>query len=293
MHTVPASSGDVRRTLRLQVAVDVELHVVEAGLGAPLLLLHGFPDNGDLWQPLAMALQATHRLWMPDLRGYRHSDKPAGVASYGIDALLEDVRALCDAMAGRSPGRVALAGHDWGGLLAWVFAARHPERVERLIVCNVPHPQRLAELLRDDAAQREASSYMDRLRTPGAEAALAADDCARLRALMRHSLPDLAAAELDALAAGWSAPGALTAMLNWYRANAVSDLARCCGRIEAPTLLLWGEQEGSFVPANLERLERLVPRLALRRFADAGHWLPRQRPAEVAQAMIAFLQERG
>lgn len=282
---------DHPRSLRQRVAADVELHVAEAGRGAPLLLLHGFPDNGDLWTPLVSALGATHRLWMPDLRGYRHSDKPADPADYAIDHLVADVAALADAMVGRSPGRVTLAGHDWGGMLAWAFAARHPERVERLIIFNAPHPSRLAELLRDDPAQREASSYMQRLRAPGAEAVLAADGHARLRALVRHSLPTLPDAELDALAAGWAQPGALTAMLNWYRANALPGLTRSSGRIDAPTLLLWGEQEGSFVPANLDGLDRWVPRLRLRRFADAGHWLPREQPDEVARAMIAFLSE--
>jgi epoxide hydrolase 4 len=283
-------------TRRVPVANGLHLHVAEAGQGTPLLLLHGFPDNGDLWQPLLPTLAAEHRLWMPDLRGYRHSDKPTAVADYAIAALVADVKALADAMGGAIPGRVAVAGHDWGGMLAWAFAALHPECVERLVIFNAPHPCRFAELLRDDSKQREASSYVMRLSLSGAETVLAADHHARLRALMLHSLPRMPSGELDGLAAGWAVPGALTAMLNWYRAlesrpaaRAVPSLGHASGRIEAPTLILWGEHDGSFVPANLEGLERWVPRLQVRRFPDAGHWLPREQPAAVAAAMLEFL----
>jgi epoxide hydrolase 4 len=293
MQSSPATAIDLRRIRRQRVAPDVELHVAQAGDGAPLLLLHGFPDNGDLWRPLAMQLGATHRLWMPDLRGYRHSDKPPADADYALDRLLSDVLALCDALSARRPGRVALVGHDWGGILAWAFAARHPERVQRLIVFNAPHPYRLTELLRDNVAQRDASAYMARLREPGAEAALAAGGHARLRALVRSTQADMPADELEALANGWAQPGALSAMLAWYRANDVRALDLGSGRIEAPTLLLWGEQEGSFVPSNLDSLERWAPRLTIRRFADAGHWLPREQPRAAARAMIDFLTDES
>ena len=285
--------------LRVPAADGVWLHLSQSGEGAPLLLLHGFPDNADLWQPLVPALSRSHRLWMPDLRGYRHSDKPAAVADYAINRLVADVKALVDAMAGEQPARVALGGHDWGGMLAWAFAARHPQNVERLVIFNAPHPCRFAELLQCDPAQREASSYAQRLSAAGAEALLAADGHARLRSLMQQSLPTMPADELEALAAGWAAPGALTAMLNWYRAlnlrnsHSVPDLAPASGLIEAPTLLFWGEQDGSFVPANLEGLERWVPRLHIQRFADAGHWLPREKPEAVAVAMLDFLTEKN
>jgi len=282
--------------MRVRSADGVHLHVSEAGDGPPLLLLHGFPDNGDLWQPLIPALRDWHRLWMPDLRGYRHSDKPQATSDYAIEALVADVLALVDAMTASSHGRVFLAGHDWGGMLAWAFAALQPERIEKLVVFNAPHPCRFAELLRTDPAQREASSYVQRLRAPGAEVALAAQGHAKLRAMMQRSLPQMPIAELDALSAGWAVPGGLNAMFQWYRAldledpHAVPNLVGARWRIDVPTLLLWGEGDGAFVPANLDGLERWVPRLRTLRFADAGHWLPREEPAAVAQAMLEFLK---
>lgn len=285
------------RVLRVPVADGVSLHVAEVGLGPPLLLLHGFPDNGDLWRALVPALAPHHRLWMPDLRGVRYSDKPPAVTDYAIEPLLADVQALVDAMCAPAPGRVAIAGHDWGGMLAWACAARHPASVDRLVILNAPHPCRFAQLLRDDPAQQRASAYIGWLTAPGAEALLAANGHARLRALVQRALPAMPAAELDALAAGWAVPGALDSMLNWYRAlqldgaSAVPSLGNASGRIAAPTLLCWSDLDTAFVPANLEGLAQWVPDLRLQRDGGAGHWLPRERPAGVAAAMLAFLAE--
>jgi epoxide hydrolase 4 len=288
-------------TRRVTVAEGISLHVAEAGQGPPLLMLHGFPDNGDLWRPLLSTLAPAHRVWMPDLRGYRHSDKPPQVRDYALDVLVADVLALIDAMTGSTQDRVALAGHDWGGMLAWAVAALHPQRVSHLVVFNAPHPCRFAQLLQSDPAQREASAYVPRLASPGAEAVLAADGHARLRGLVAGAVTDspsggLSAQELDALARGWAMPGALSAMLRWYRAldmhhpHSVPLLAPASGHIQAPTLLLWGEREGSFVPANLHGLGHWVPRLTLHRFANAGHWLPREQPEAAAWAMAGFLR---
>ncbi len=290
LSTAPADTSQ-------QVVADdgTVLHMAVHGQGPPLLLLHGFPDNGDLWLPLLPALSPRHRVGRPDLRGYRHSGKPASRESYTIDRLVADVLALADALAGSAGGKVHLAGHDWGGMLAWAFAALHPERVERLVIFNAPHPCRLAQLLQTDPAQQAASAYLQRLAAPDAAEALAADDFARLRGVVQHALPQLPAAELQALMAAWAMPDALRSMLHWYgaldagNAHAVPSLGGHDGHIPAPTLLLWGDREGAFVPANLHGLERWVPRLQIHQVADAGHWLPREQPAFAAQAMLNFL----
>ena len=197
--------------MRVVTAPGVVLDVALAGAGPPLLMLHGFPDNRDLWRGLVPELSAQHRLWMPDLRGYRLSSKPLRVGDYAIAALLADVQVLADHASGSPQGRVSVVGHDWGGMLAWAFAALHPQRVDRLIVCNAPHPCRFAELLRSDPAQQAASAYVQRLTAPGAEEALAANGCARMWSLITRALPDLPASELDGLVAGWCVPGALAA----------------------------------------------------------------------------------
>jgi pimeloyl-ACP methyl ester carboxylesterase len=289
-----------QRRLRIATGPGVSLHVAEAGDGPPLLLLHGFPDNGDLWRPMVAQLAGRHRVWAPDLRGFRFSDKPEGTAAYTVAHLLQDVLALAGAMSPDEP--VCIAGHDWGGMLAWGFAACHPARVRRLAVANAPHPARFAQLLRSDARQRQASAYITALSAPGAHAALSADGFARLRALLDGPDSPCPPEELDAALQGWQVTGALQAMLNWYRAlGSPAELAEATltfptlpsvdGTVPAPTLLLWGERDQAFVPGNLVGLERWVPRLRIERFAQAGHWLPREQPQAMAAALLAFFAE--
>lgn len=276
----------------------LSLHAVAAGSGSPVLLLHGFPDHWALWRPLLAPLAARHRVLAPDLRGINLSDKPLGVAAYRIDHLVRDVLALIDHLG----GRCALVGHDWGGMLAWAVAARHPAAVSRLVILNAPHPCRFAQQLRVDPAQRAASAYLRLLTAAGAEERLAEQHFERLWSVVAGStaLP-LSDAERSEHVAAWSQPGAITAMLNWYRAldvdaalspagvHALPDLAGASGHISMPTLVLWGERDGSFPPACLDGLGALVPQLQLRRFPEAGHWLLREEPRAVAQAVLNFL----
>ena len=119
-------------------AAGVTLHVARAGEGPPVLLLHGFPEHWRSWQRLIGPIaNAGFTAVAPDLRGYNQSDRPRSRAAYGIDALVADVVAL---VRGTGARRVRLVGHDWGGVVAWVVAARHPEVVERLAILNAPHP---------------------------------------------------------------------------------------------------------------------------------------------------------
>lgn len=281
-------------------AAGIELHAMRGGAGEPpMLLLHGFPDHWRVWQPLLTHLAKRHRVLAPDLRGVNLSDKPPDPADYRIDALVADVQALIGSLGGRA----VLVGHDWGGMLAWAVAARHAESVSHLVVLNAPHPCRFAEQLRDDPAQRTASQYATALSAPQAEARVSANDHAALWAVLATSIPGLPADERASHVQAWSQPGALHAMLNWYRAlgieralarggvRSLPDLGSASGDIEAPTLVLWGERDGSFPIACLDGLERWVPRLTMRRFADVGHWPQLERPAEVASAILDFVAQ--
>ncbi|MGI8748579.1 MAG: alpha/beta fold hydrolase, partial [Deinococcus sp.] len=138
----------------------VTLHLVEAGPadGPPVVLLHGFPEFWYGWRRQIGALaEAGYRVMVPDMRGYNLSDKPCGVAAYGMEALTGDLLALLDA---RGYERASVVGHDWGAAVAWSFALRHPERVARLVILNVPHPAVFARTLRRSRAQRARSWYM-------------------------------------------------------------------------------------------------------------------------------------
>jgi epoxide hydrolase 4 len=278
---------------RFVPAAGLQLHITEAGHGDAVLLLHGFPDHGGVWAPILPALAATHHAIAPDLRGVNLSDKPVGAAAYRIERLVDDVCALIDSLGG---GRCALVGHDWGGLLAWVVAARHPLRVSKLAILNAPHPCLFAAALRDDPAQRAASAYVQRLTAPGAETRLAANDFEILWQVVREAALDRAGA-----VQAWSQPGALSATLNWYRAldvdaalapggvPALPSLGSASGHIEAPTLVLWGDRDGSFRPSCLKGLAHWVPRLQLEHVPEGGHWLQLEQPEFVAERLLAFL----
>lgn len=279
-------------------AAGVYLHVALQGDGSPVLLLHGFPDHWAVWQPVMAELCSSHRLMAPDLRGYNLSEKPTPLSSYGIDCLVDDVRALIRALG----GRCALVGHDWGGMLAWIVAARFPNEVSHLVVLNAPHPCRLAQQLQNDPAQQAASNYVTRLTSQGAEQRLAEHNFERLLAVVSDSgAVTLSAYERDQCLYAWSQSGALTAMLNWYRAAnfgaaavdpdviAVPDLSGASGHIVAPTLVIWGERDGSLPVACLDGLQEWVPNLTVHREPDGGHWLLREQPKRVAQLIEGFL----
>lgn len=283
-------------------AAGVQLHVAQAGQGAPVLMLHGFPDHWRLWQPLMQALAPQHRVMAPDLRGINLSDKPPRVADYAIDHLVADVVALLDHLGGRA----ALIGHDWGGMLAWVVAARHPDKVSRLVVFNAPHPCRLAQQLLASPAQRAASAYVRRLCEPSIEQALAANQFERLWAVRSGGRTGVQwDAEREHSVRAWSQPGALNAALNWYRAGnfdaalsapgvaAVPDLGGASGVVQAPTLVVWGDQDGSFPLPCLDGLEAWVPDLRIHREATGGHWLPHDQPELAATLVSDFLTEEG
>jgi pimeloyl-ACP methyl ester carboxylesterase len=153
---------------RFVVRDGVKLHVAERGRGAPVLFVHGFPDFWWTWREQMAALAPTHRVAAMDQRGYNLSDKPAGDAAYAMPQLIADVAAVIDSLG----GRVALVGHDWGGAVCWQVAARLPDKVERLAILNLPHPNGLARELASSQAQRDASAYAQTFKTPGAAATL-------------------------------------------------------------------------------------------------------------------------
>jgi pimeloyl-ACP methyl ester carboxylesterase len=196
----------------------IRLHYVEAGAGPLLVFLHGFPDAWFGWRAAITEFARDHRVVCPDQRGYNLSDKPEGVKAYRPVELVEDLRQLIDHLG----GRCTLVAHDWGGAIAWNFAAQHPDRLERLVIVNAPHPVLYARDLAKDPAQQRASEYMLRLRSDGAEQALAANGYA---GVIEHfegwsgTGQALSPSLLETYRRAWSVPGALTAMLNWYRAS--------------------------------------------------------------------------
>jgi pimeloyl-ACP methyl ester carboxylesterase len=268
-----------------------------------IIFLHGFPESHRTWRDVAPALAKDFRVIAPDQRGFGTSDKPHGVEAYRTDRIIEDLIALADAL---DLERFTLVGHDWGGAIAWLAALRHPDRLSRLVIVNAPHPLVFQKSLFDDPAQRAASQYISAFRNPMMEQGLEAMGLETFFTKTFASHADislLSDEERQAYLDDWSQPGALTAMLNWYRASEivvpkVGDEASAPAwtkapfpRILVPTLVLWAMRDTALLPVQLDGLHDLVADLRLVTIPDAGHFVPWEQPETVASAILDFMHE--
>ncbi|WP_380873846.1 epoxide hydrolase [Sphingomonas sp. DBB INV C78] len=291
------------RIERFALPTGVELDVTLGGAGDPILFLHGFPESARTWRHQMADLATDHFVAAADQRGFVRSSKPPAVEDYAVEHIVADLVALADALG---VGRFTLVGHDWGGAAAWAAALRHPDRIARLVICNAPHPLIFQRTLIDDPAQRAASQYMRAFRDPGMEVRLAEMGLATFFAKTFAShLPEgaIGPGEREIYLDQWSQPGALTAMLNWYRASKIlvpavdEDVARPewidrpFPRLAMPTLVIWGMRDKALLPCQLDGLEDAVPDLRIVAVADAGHFVPWEKPAAVTAAIRAFLAE--
>jgi len=245
-------------------------------------------------------LARDHYVIAPDQRGFGHSSRPEGVASYTPDKPVADLLALADHLG---IGRFTLIGHDWGGAIAWMAALQNPQRIARLIIVNAPHPLVFQRSLFDDPAQREASQYMTAFRNPEFEKFVERIGLEAFfdTSFAKHADPALTAPEKPAYLAEWRQPGAMTAMLNWYRASTIQVpapgesperpawLDGPFPPVTQPTLVIWAMQDSALLPVQLDGLEALVPDLSVVRIASAGHFVPWQKPELVTEAMLEWL----
>lgn len=266
--------------------------------GPLALLLHGFPEGAESWGAQLPALAAAgYRAVAPDLRGYGGTDCPEGEEAYRMPHLVADVLGLVDAI-GRD--RCHLAGHDWGSLVGWSFASRHPDRLLTWSALSVGHPSVFAGTIRDDPDQRARSSYIELFRIPGkAEAVLEDDGHRRLRAMYRVGpRPDaIPAAEVDTFVRSMARPGRLTAGLSYYRANLGDpDVERMLapGPITTPSQLLWGDHDPAVGAASAQQTERHVAgEYRLEVLEGAGHWLQFERPADVSRLLVEWMDRHA
>jgi pimeloyl-ACP methyl ester carboxylesterase len=292
-------------TTRIALPTGVTLNVRLGGPeeGEPILFLHGFPESHRTWREVLPDLARDFRVIAPDQRGFGASDKPEGVAQYRADKVVEDLIALADALG---LGRFTLVGHDWGGAVAWLAALRHADRIARLVIVNAPHPLVFQKSLIEDAAQRAASQYISAFRNPAMEAGIAAMGLETFFAKTFASHADvsrLPAEEKQAYLDDWSAPRALTAMLNWYRASdilvpAPGEDAEAPAwtrlpfpRLTVPTLVVWALKDVALLPVQLAGLHDLVDDLRIVTVPEAGHFVPWERPEPVIAAIRDFIQE--
>ena len=301
---LPLSSGSIR-TERIPLSTGVALNAALGGSreGEPIIFLHGFPESHRTWRHQLADLSRDHFVVAPDQRGFGASDRPEGVEHYETDKVVADVLALADALG---VGRFTLVGHDWGGAAAWLTAMLHPLRVERLVIVNAPHPALFQKTLYEDEAQRAASQYINAFRSPMMEAGVTLIGYEALfeKTFGAHvDLDIIPEEERRRYIEDWSRPGALTAMLNWYRAAKLEVPApgeeagkplwtfASLPKLGVPTLVVWGLRDKALLPLQLEGLDDYVSDLRIVTSESAGHFIPWEQPDMVTLAIREFLAE--
>lgn len=281
-------------------AIDVpanglRFRVRTAGEGDRLaLLLHGFPEMWFSWRDqMPMLADLGYRVWAPDLRGYGESDKPRGVAAYSMDALLADVAGLIDAAKARE---VLLIAHDWGGAVAWELVSRRVRPIDRFVALNIPHPALFAKHLLKPGPQLRRSGYMFFFQLPGIpEWFLRRNDYHGIKAAFTSMAVDrrrFPKEVLDVYRDAAAQPGALTSMLNWYRAAMRSPrgVRRRPPMIDTPTLMIWGEEDTALGKELTFGTEDFVRDLTIRYVPEVSHWIQQEAPETVNAMLAAWLR---
>ncbi len=270
----------------------VKLHVAVAGpeQGPLVILLHGFPEFWYGWRhQIDVLADAGYRVVVPDQRGYNTSDKPHGVRAYSIDTLAGDVVGLIDTM-GRENATVI--GHDWGAAVAWWTAIAHPQRVNRLVILNVPHPIVMQKHLRG-LKQMRKSWYMFYFQLPWLpERGFLKGNCRRaLRGIQKTARQGtFSDADMEHYGEAWQQPGAMTGMINWYRAAFRVKPSRVDSvRVQAPTLIIWGVQDQFLGEEMAQPSVEYCNDGRLERIEDATHWVQHDEPERVNHLLLDFL----
>ena len=275
----------------------LQLHTVIAGPrdGKLIVLLHGFPENWAAWRrSIKPLVDAGYRVVVPDQRGYNLSDKPDGIHNYRLDALASDVRELIRSF---ERDRAIIVGHDWGGSVAWQLAMDHPEVVEKLIIINASHPAAFRREIRENPAQQQKSWYMAAFQLPWLpELLLGQSPLATTDLFFRKGAVNQEAYssyDLHGLAVSMSQPGALTAMLNWYRAPLRNWSSSQTRQIDTPTLLIWAEQDIALGKSLTYGLDQWVTHLKIHYIPNCGHWVQNEAPDEVNAQLLEFIKQIG
>jgi len=278
----------------------LQFEVDTCGTGDRLALcLHGFPEHSFSWRyQLPMLAELGFRAWAPNLRGYGKSSRPEAMAAYSIENLLADVAGLIDASGCRE---VVLLAHDWGAVIAWYFAMRRMRPLTRLIICNVPHPAAAQRAMGKGFAQLRKSWYIFFFQIPrlpewllGRDGARAVGEAFRASAVDRTRFPEEV---LEVYRRNAAQPGALTAMINYYRAlvrGGGAQRQRAAGYpvIETPTLMIWGEEDMALTKETTYGTEAYVRDFRIRYLPRVSHWVQQEAPEAVNAMIKAFIEDR-
>ena len=256
--------------------------------GDLVLLLHGFPQFADVWSGIMASLAANgFRPVALDQRGYSAGARPPEVENYDVTHLTSDVLALADALDAAS---FHLVGHDWGGFLAWKLAAEHPDRVRSVSVLSTAHIDAFCEAIVEDPDQKARSQYIDFFKMPGhvAESYFLSNDAERLRGVYQSKVPE---AQVSCNVRRLSETGALTSVLNWYRAL---DLNARVGKVKVSTLYIWGDQDMALGRTAATRTAGYVDAAYQFEVLEGySHWLLEEAPDEISELILNHLKTFG
>ncbi len=289
--------NDLSRELAAFPRIDVQANglrfaVRTAGQGDKLALcLHGFPEAWFSWRhQMPLLAELGYRVWAPDLRGYGDSDRPGRTRDYAVDRLVDDVAGLIDASGSKD---VTLIAHDWGGHLAWELAAQRIRPLSRLVLMNIGHPAVMNRAIRTSPAQIRRSWYIFAFQIPWlAERWLAANDheaIAQAFAGMAIDKSRFPGELLDLYRERAARPGAVRAMLSYYRAALRNPSRRKRSRIEVPTLLVWGEEDRALGIELAEGSREHVRDFTLERIPRCSHWVQQEQPERVNEILRRWL----
>jgi pimeloyl-ACP methyl ester carboxylesterase len=276
---------------------EIRMHYVTQGKGKLLLLLHGFPDFWYVWRFQISQLAEHFRVVAPDLRGYNETDKPKDVDKYRLNFLTQDVLGLINALGEKE---AIIVGHDWGGAIAWSLAAFYPQATEKLVVLNAPHPNAYTKRISGLWRQLQKSWYVFFFQTPDIpEEVLSRNNCAFLKSMLLNSLVKKGVftdEDLRAYVNAWSKLGALTAAINYYRANMnpailFSENMVAFPKIKSPTLVVWGDQDVALSKDLIIDTDEFVDApYSIKYFPNCGHWVHLEEPELVTKCLLEFLK---
>lgn len=274
---------------------DLRLHVVAAGEDdAPLvLLLHGFPEYWYCWVDYIDPLvEAGYQILIPDQRGYNLSDKPDRISSYRNSHLSIDIAELVKSTGNES---AHVIGHDWGAAVAWDLALRFPERLDRLGIINVPHPDVFKQELTSNLSQIRKSWYLFFFQLPRVPECFARKNNFQnlIEAMQTGESKILTDADLRRYRTAWSQEGAITGMINWYRALFRHSDTLPKLQIEHPTLVIWGEEDRYLSPEMAPKSMEYCLNGRLERFPEGSHWIHHEKPEKVANLLIDHLRDQA
>ncbi len=278
---------------------NLRMHYVIAGEGPLVVLLHGFPEFWYSWRHQIPVLAERFRVVAPDMRGYNQTEKPVGVMQYRLSNLMEDVRGLIEHLG---ESRAVLVAHDWGGGVAWPFAAFYPDMVDRLVILNCPPPAVLIRHLMTNRAQLRRSYYMFLFQLPWLpELALRAFDYRLVEKAFRGWAVDKSAftdRDIRMFKEAAAKPGALTGGINYYRAafrqflRSPRESSRPQAKVRCPTLVIWAEEDRALGKELTHDFQSEVDGpLTIKYIPGCSHWVQQERPREVNSMIMEFLAD--